>query len=297
MRAEKWRFRSFRVMMGLLTLLSLLPIQGQTIQTEMWFDDGADSLTLNNGLSGRTHCYLRDNPKTGDGATIGPVWSDSVRFPYEGNHSLRFNGGKQFVDLGSGRELESFTIEAWFRVLDSTRTYIYLVQGCDEEYGITFHFRLMNTTEGLHKIDVWIMDMSNGGWMKMQTDDVVKMDQWMHAAVVYDVATGGRLFLDGEEVSSIPAVVEPPALDGIFRVGHPFGSSMVGWIDEVRISDFPRIPGDGSGTGFSLAWDASIRDLAPPAPVLVSPEDGFAFVDTLQTFSWRMSLRRMPIDC
>lgn len=286
MKIRKSQIASFLTVLILLVLVFQVKGFCQTVQSELWFDDGADSLTLNCGLSGNVYCYLRDNPKIGDGATIGPIWSDTVAFNYPGNHSLFFNGGKKYVDLGFGMKLSSFTVETWFKLLDTTTTYVYLAQGCDVGEGITFHFRIMNNIEGKHKFDVWIMDLSNGGWMKMQSDDVVKYNQWMHVAVVYDVLTGGRLFLDGEEIANIPAVIEPPVLDDVFRIGHPFGSSMVGWIDDFRISDYPRMPGDGSGSGFSLAWNASLYDLAVPPPSLVSPEDSVVFTDSVQTFIW-----------
>jgi|GEM_PF-1369034 len=243
----------------ILSLLWCFPgvaTSADTIPCELWFDEGTGGKTVNIGNSEDTYAILMDGTTNGDGESIGPVWSDSVRFPYIGNHSLEFTGGKDWVNAGAF-SVNSFTMEAWIKPGElGDQNYLYIGQAGNAD-GLRFHFRLGRDMEGLIlQAVLWNTDKSV--WEVGESNEIiVKTNAWQHVAFVYDQSSRGKLYLDGIQVGVMDSI-PPISLNKFWRVGHPFGNAMRGYIDEVRISAFPRTPGDGSGDNGTLAWNHTL---------------------------------------
>jgi|GEM_PF-1783364 len=255
---------------------------------ELWFDDGADSIVTDHGAASFPTGELRDGTQVTDGANAGPTWSEDTPFSYEGNYSLHFGGGSHAVQLGHEPEVESMTIEAWIKPEHSeTQTYQYLTQWFD---AITnrLHFRLQKLGDGW-EMDALIWDLDKGGWARMRTSDgAITIGEWQHIALTHDPVTGSALYINGEQVGSMPPI---PTIQFSrwYRVGNPIANSFNGNIDEWRVSNFARIPGDGSGTGHSLAWNNSLHAIAAEPAVQETPADSTADLQLPVTVSWSSS--------
>jgi len=218
---------------------------------EFWFDEGSGDKTLVRSASGTFAIPI----------TNGPEWSDSVRFSYPENHSLRFHGGKKWIDVGSFQARE-FTVEGWVNYTATTdQTYLYIGQAGNEE-GLKFHLRLHRLPEGW-AVEANLWDKEAGTWKILRSSGgVIEPEKWNHVAFTYDGTEGGKLYANGELVGSMEAL-SSFTLDRYWRIGHPFGSAMVGVMDEIRISDFARVPGDGSGDDNTLAWNSTLHRTFP----------------------------------
>jgi|GEM_PF-1472713 len=261
---------------------------------ELWFDKGQDSTAINKGLVGMPNPRLSTGVKAGDGETKGPVWSEETPFNYEDNHSLYFSGSPNpdNVWVGVGErygigEIESFSIEAWIKPEDPAsaagRQDILIVRDSVRQVMI---FRL-NQIDGVWRLENYLWDNQQSGWQVMRSsEDSISLDVWQHVSLVYDVSMGAKLFHDGVEIATLPVLGDLPSFDGSWWISNPGTFAFKGWIDEFRVTDIPKIPGDGSGSSFNLAWDSTFTYLAVPPPVLSGPEDSVSVSDSVTTLSW-----------
>jgi len=276
-----------RIIFAIISLIFALPVVlfSQEVVTEFWFDDTSSQTTVpNHGTQGWPNGAFMAGLEKGDGISVGPLWSDTVNFEYEGNHSLVYDGGRDYVNVGNPA-VEAFTIEAWVKP-DSNKssTYSYICQASDSAR-ILLHFRVRNEPDH-YEIGAYMWDYGTNGWATMRSaDSAITAREWQHVALTYDPSGGAKLFVSGEEVASMPAVGEM-VINNYWRIGHAFGSAPIGWIDDVRISNIPKFPGDGSGTGFNFAMNTPLRDLATDPPVVESPADSATGLDSTVTFTW-----------
>lgn len=269
------------------------PAPEGNVNVELWADSEAGAAIENHGVAGLPNCILRDGLFVGDGITAGPVWSDSVRFDYEGNRSLYMRGSNDHIILGNGitdglANIEEYTVEAWIFPQDkTTNDFQYIVHATNAAGSIKSNLRLRKVN------GLWYLygyTYFADGTSKFVYYNSVSLDQWHHVAMTYDTTNGTKLFYDGAEVKSEATVKPLLALEGDWKVGHPTTMTFQGWIDDIRISDFARVLGDGSSNDGSLAWNASLHAMAATAPALVGPETGIDSVITNPVLSWNASL-------
>jgi len=236
-------------------IIGLTKADAQSNPAILLFDRGSGSTAINHGDSGLDELQLKEGTSPGNGSTVGPAWSVETPFAYTGNHSLQFHGGSDWVDVGDF-PVTDLTVEAWIKPDSSDQSYLYIAQAGNEK-GLKYHFRV-HPIEGQYELEGLLWDNGEGAWGKMTTSGgAITRNIWQHVAMTYSADSGGELFLNGTKVDSMPPVAAIE-LDRYWRIGQPFGSSMRGFIDEVRISDFVRVPGDGSGEAGTLAWNNTL---------------------------------------
>jgi len=275
-----------------MVIVIFLPILvfGQSDQVILLMDEGQDSTTVNLGTSGLSYTVLRSTAETGDGVSTGPVWSTDTPFSYENNHSLYFRGEKDNIDLGAGQSNnilpQNVTVEAWIKPEENTTAdHAYIMLGKNDIGQIRFVFRLSN--EGGQWQLVGYLYNEDDAPNRLESElGAIVLDQWQHVAMTYDTTSGGKLYLNGTAVDSIASFGAMHTLDGYWTISHPTTLAFKGWIDEVRLSDFARVPGTGSGLADTLAWNASLHSLVPPAPEIVSPADSAVNVSITPTLTW-----------
>jgi|GEM_PF-1188096 len=251
----------------LILLLSSSYLHAQQSMIELWFDEGSGTTTLNNGYAGLNEPVLRSTAETGDGVSTGPVWSTDTPFNYENNHSLYFRGEKDNIDLGAGQSNnilpQNVTVEAWIKPEENTTAdHAYIMLGRNDIGQIRFVFRL-SKAEGQWQLLGYLYDEEGSPYRLDSELGAIVLDQWQHVAMTYDTTTGGKLYLNGTAVDSIASFGAMHTLDGYWTISHPTTLAFKGWIDEVRLSEFARVPGDGAGEGNTLAWNNTLYEQAP----------------------------------
>ena len=252
-----------------LIMLLFFPVflSAGSIPLELWFDENSGANTANQGDADVTFCIFRETAVTGDGLSTGPIWSDSVAFDYSGNHSLYFHGENDNILIGSGTAaglvLQDFSVEAWIKPEHKTTAiHQYILLGRNMSSNIRFAFRITKGEIGWRLLGV-LYDLAGAATIISSEDGSIRMNEWQHVAMAYDRAVGVKLYLDGVEVASAEAFGDMADLSGEWIVSHTTTLAFKGWMDDLRVSDFARIPGDGSGTGNTLAWDRPLFRMAP----------------------------------
>ena len=264
-----------KIMAAFIFLVFSGALFAQAIPIELWFDKGQDSLTDNHGYAGFPKGILQTGVVTGDGASSGPIWSDDVPFSYTGNHSLHFMGNANNVWLGYGdsvgiNAVDNFTIETWMKPEESVanRQDILVVRDSVRQ---VLMFR-MQRVGGNWELESYIWDYADGSWkVARTTGGALTLDEWQHVAMTYDNSSGGHMFINGQDTLSFPIIGDMPDFGGNWWISSPGSFAFQGYLDEFRVSDYPRIPGDGSGYGFAMSWDDSFTQYATAAPALMSP--------------------------
>jgi len=273
-------------------------VEAQSTRMEYWFDEGEDSLTVNRGDMGLPYGHLRrggggeeEGPgEPGDGETFGPIWDPDTAFSYEGNQSLWFGGPEEdWVFFGRGDsnniDLQNITVEAWIKPENKKDNIHSYVAWAGTEV-VRFAFRVSSDGAGRWRLMGILYDPNESAYVMQSSPGTIDTSVWQHVALTYDLQSGGKLYIDGENVASMPSFGEMIDLYGNWTISASNLFAFRGEIDEVRVSDFPRIPGEGNGTGFELAWNTSLRDLAITAPVLVSPADSATDAPDSLTLEW-----------
>lgn len=268
------------LLLGALCVFLSIVGYSQTIPLELWFDDGQDSTTVNSGYLGLPNGFLQTGVLTGNGSTTGPVWSDDVPHEYSGNYSLHFLGNANNIWLGYGdsvgiKTFDNFTIETWMKPEESiaNRQDILIVRDTIRQ---VLMFRLQRVSE-LWELESYIWDYYDSSWkVARTTGGAITLDTWQHVALTYDASSGGKYFINGVDILIFPVISDMPDFSGNWWISTPGSFAFQGYMDEFRVSDFPRIPGDGSGFGFSLAWNSSFTDYATPAPEITTPIEGIS---------------------
>ncbi|WP_163408148.1 FG-GAP-like repeat-containing protein [Flavobacterium ajazii] len=147
--------------------------------------------------------------------------------------ALDFDGANDYVALNSGTAIyDSFTIEAWIKPGDATKTMHIVSTRNNSDPGFDIQIKNGNT---LHA------DIGNGGyWINTSADATYaySVDVWFHLAYVI-TKTGYKIYANGNLVGSGTYSDYPLLLDGIreFRIGSDSTESTFfkGQMDEVRV--------------------------------------------------------------
>ncbi len=270
-------------------LIYFLPknIFAQTTPVILLMDNGKGSSVSNHGYSNVT-INLYKGAIVGNGATYGPAWSTDVPFQYTGNYSILLHGGNDNISLVSSSmdfTVKNYTVEAWIKPQLNNAVYEYISQASTHSNS-ALQFRLERVNSSL-KLEALIRNNTTAAWDTMQSDTgSIKVNQWQHVAVTFDSTAGSKLYINGQAVDSIGAA---PAVSIVkdWIVGSRTANSFQGNIDDFRISDFARVPGDGSGKDTSQAWNNTVgypADSAQVAILKIAP--GYATNDGKNTNSF-----------
>ena len=247
----------------------------------LWlFDEGAGSgIKFNDATTNNnTGAFTGDN-------NSGNTASFSISFDNQqekfGRSALNFHPRFSAV---AGTVLDSssldtlnnnFTVEGWWNLTNSIT-------------GSLFPTLISRAGNGSPNNTQWLMGLTGAGRLLVQVFDATTTanvtftdpnpftsNAWQHVAFTF--ASGVvDLYENGSFIGAATNVNVHPSGVGRILIGDDANAGGLGndqqpWrglIDEVRLSDIARIPGDGSGTNNFLAWNGSL--IPEPAAMTMS---------------------------
>lgn len=222
----------------------------------------------------------------GEAFTMRGGGIEGVDFP-----AMFFDGIDDRVNTGYNLAIDAqtqVTVEAWIRSTDTARTNAAIVsRGNGGNNGYRLWLGAGGCSPGVPSFYVGssVLCASDGAGQRVVTDG-----RWHHVAAVFDV-TFGQFFIDGVAMSTgaMGGTLADGASDLSIGGSNSSGGAapFLGQIDEVRISNFVRYPGElpparrnsASGAAVLYHFDAQANDgLAVDSSVngLASTEEGQA---------------------
>lgn len=254
--------KHFAVAMGLGVVLislssvsdaALFPPYNNTVAA--WLFDEQTGTTIQDATT---------NNNTGTLSTFGGDVTLNTAVKKFGQSSLKtvnpFSGDGAIVPDSTSLHVltNNFTVEGWFR-WDGSNPLNTLLSRADATTASGYQWEF-----GTSSLTNLIVAVSSSAGTILVTASQFPSNQFVHVAFTYssgvvNLYTNGVLAGSGSNPSVVPS--------GIGRIGigtFVGGTSGIGiglrsgWIDEVRLSDIVRIPGDGTGTNNFLAWNGSL---------------------------------------
>jgi hypothetical protein len=156
----------------------------------------------------------------------------------------------------------NFSVEGWWRLMPGGNFPTLISR---EDLGRNATAWAMGLTSA-NTVGAFVYDQVSGTFLSATDPTPFPTNQFAHMAFTF--ASGAlSLYRNGTLVASASNAGIHPFGVGRLLIGdfaHGNGPNTgdafpwVGQVDEVRLSDIVRVPGDGSGTGNFLAWNASL---------------------------------------
>ena len=178
------------------------------------------------------------NQGTGNGTQLGGAPTFQTDWMGQANRATPFNGDDDYIDLGSitsGYPLmlngSDVTISAWVKQQSGGDDYQRIIDKSDSGIAANGYALLMSPTD---RVVTVVVDTVN-----YITDDtnVYEFDTWTHVVGII-TATGGKIYLNGQEESGTGAIGQPPDVATNMRIGtwnHDVAREFDGNMADLRI--------------------------------------------------------------
>jgi hypothetical protein len=169
----------------------------------------------------------------------GSAEIDTAQFKF-GTSSAFFDGTTDWIHFPDSDDFSfgagQFTVEGWWRFNGDPGTGSHLL--------VAHYDHVANERSWLIELNnnelwwAWTTDGNPGTYAQIDTPWNPVGDQWYHLAVTRDASNDLRIFVDGAVLTTVAnAVTYHPATSTLSVGGTATGNaSMLGWIDEVRVT-------------------------------------------------------------
>jgi hypothetical protein len=169
----------------------------------------------------------------------GSAEIDTAQFKF-GTSSAFFDGTTDWIHFPDSDDFSfgagQFTVEGWWRFNGDPGTGSHLL--------VAHYDHVANERSWLIELNnnelwwAWTTDGNPGTYAQIDTPWNPVGDQWYHLAVTRDASNDLRIFIDGVVLTTVAnAVTYHPATSTLSVGGTATGNaSMLGWIDEVRVT-------------------------------------------------------------
>ncbi|MBN1998467.1 T9SS type A sorting domain-containing protein [candidate division KSB1 bacterium] len=165
------------------------------------------------------------------------------------NHALHFDGNDDYVRVPHDASLnvsQNFTIEFWLKTENPFQADSRILEkGNWDEYFISFYDAQATIAGALRTVVTG--DISRMKFVAGPTQTVLLPNTWYHIAVTYN-GTFAKIFVDGVEEASKPALVAPRKLLGDLIIGAvdrrtKTEAHFQGTLDDLHIWNIAKTPG------------------------------------------------------